>query len=37
MGGSADVPVVIVGDSEEEIQGEDSEVISAFSGKSFMH
>ena len=34
-GGSADVPVVIVDDDgeEEELQGEDVEVIGAFSGE----
>ena len=32
--GSSDMPVVIVDEAEEEIQGEDAEVISAFSGES---
>ena len=32
--GSSDMPVVIGDEPEEEIQGEDAEVISAFSGES---
>ena len=34
MGGSADVPMVVVDDEgEEEVQGEDPEVIGAFTGE----
>ena len=36
VGGSVDVPVVIVDEPEEEdVQGEDQEVMGAFSGDSY--